>query len=165
MSLETDIAAIIRQEDALKFKNFNEVDAWNLGQQMHAAATKAGHPFLIEIRLGGRQLFVSAMAGTSPDNVEWVRRKANSVMRFHKSSYRLGREVELRGGGFDLSRGIDTMNYAEHGGGFPINVVGTGVVGAVVVSGIPQRQDHEFVVEQLAIFLGLDAAALKLPVE
>ena len=93
MSLETEIAAVIRQEDALKFKSFNEADAWKLGQQMHHAATKAGHPFLIEIRLGGRQLFVSALAGTSADNSEWVRRKANSVMRFHKSSYRVGSEL------------------------------------------------------------------------
>ncbi len=165
MSLETEIAAVIKQEDALKFKSFNEADAWKLGQQMHQAATKAGHPFLIEIRLASRQLFVSALSGTSADNSEWVRRKANSVMRFQKSTYRLGREVALRGGGFDISRGIDTMTYAEHGGGFPINIIGTGVVGAVVVSGIPQRQDHEFVVEQLAIFLGHDPDALKLPAE
>jgi len=165
MSLETEIAAVSRQEDTLKFKSFNEQDAWKLGTQMHDAATKAGHPFLIEIRLGARQLFVSALAGTSQDNSEWVRRKANSVLRFQKSSYRLGREVALRGGGFDLSRGIDTMTYAEHGGGFPIHVIGTGIVGAVVVSGIPQRDDHEFVVEQLAIYLKMDHASVKLPAE
>jgi uncharacterized protein (UPF0303 family) len=165
MSLEADIAAIVRQEEVLTFKSFNEADAWKLGQQMHDAAAKAKLPFLIEIRLGGRQLFVAALPGTSPDNSEWVRRKANSVMRFAKSSYRLGREVELRGGGFDASRGVDTMNYAEHGGGFPINIAGTGIVGAVIVSGVPQRQDHQFVVDQLAIFLGHDPASLQLPSE
>jgi len=165
MSLEADIAAIIRQEQALKFKNFNEADAWLLGRQMHEAAAAAKLPFLIEIRLGGRQLFVSALPGTSPDNGEWVRRKANSVLRFHKSSYRVGLELELRGGRFDASRGIDPMNHAEHGGGFPLHISGTGIVGAIIVSGVPQRQDHEFLVEQLCRFLGQDYANLKLPAE
>lgn len=165
MSLESDIAAIIQQENALKFKSFNESDAWKLGNQMHDAAIKAGHPFLIEIRLGDRQLFLSALPGTSPDNCEWVRRKSNTVMRFQKSSYRMGRETDLRGTKVDSSRGLDAMDYAKEGGGFPINIIGTGVVGAVVVSGIPQREDHEFVVEQLAIFLGVDPKSLKLPTE
>ena len=165
MSLETDIAAIKKQEDTLKFKSFNEADAWKLGNQMHKAASDAGHPFLIEIRLGDRQLFVSALEGTSPDNCEWVRRKFNTVMRFQKSSYRMGREADLRGAKVDSSRGLDAMDYAKEGGGFPIHVAGTGIVGAVIVSGIPQREDHGFVVEQLAIFLGLDSQSLKLPAE
>ncbi|MEO6609082.1 MAG: heme-degrading domain-containing protein [Aestuariivirga sp.] len=165
MSLETDIAAIIKQEETLKFKSFNEADAWKLGQQMHAAAQSAGHPLLIEIRSGGRQLFVSALPGTSPDNCEWVRRKANTVMRFQKCSYRMGRETDLRGTKIDSARGLDAMDYAKEGGGFPIHILGTGIVGAVIVSGIPQRDDHGFVVEQLAIFLGHDPQSLKLPAE
>ena len=165
MSLETDIATIIQQEAALKFKSFNEADAWKLGSQMREAAMKASHPFLIEIRLGGRQLFVSALPGTSPDNCEWVRRKSNTVMRFQKSSYRMGRETELRGLKVDSSRGLDAMDYAKEGGGFPIHVIGTGIVGAIIVSGIPQREDHGFVVEQLSIFLGADPQSLKLPAE
>ncbi len=165
MSLQDDIAAIARQEEILKFKSFNEQDAWTLGSQLREAAARDKLPFLIEIRLGDRQLFVAALPGTSPDNGEWVRRKGNSVMRFHKSSYRIGLELELRGGRFDASRGIDPMNHAEHGGGFPINIIGTGIVGAVIVSGVPQRQDHEFVVEHLATFLGLNYADLKLAAE
>ena len=165
MSLEADITAIIKQEEALRFSAFSEADAWGLGRQMHEAAAAAKLPFLIEIRLGGRQVFVSALPGTSPDNAEWVRRKANSVLRFHKSSYRIGLELELRGGRFDLSRGIDLMDHAEHGGGFPLHIIGTGIMGAIIVSGVPQRQDHEFVVEQVANFLGQDYSRLKLAAE
>ena len=165
MSLEADIAATVKQENALQFAKFDEADAWKLGCQMREAAASAKLPFLIEIRMAGRQLFVSALPGTSPDNVDWVRRKANSVMRFHKSTYRLGREGELRNSPFDASRGIEVADFANHGGGFPIHIKGVGVVGAVVVSGVPQRQDHEFAVEQIAIFLGLDPAPLKLAAE
>jgi uncharacterized protein (UPF0303 family) len=84
------------------------------------------------------------------------------VYRFHKSSYRVGREYQLSGKSFDASRGLDPMDYASAGGGFPINLKGTGVVGVVTVSGVPQREDHGFVVEMLCRFLGVDHAMLEL---
>jgi uncharacterized protein (UPF0303 family) len=92
-----------------------------------------------------------------------VRRKVNSVYRFQRSSYRVGRESALQGKPFDASRGVDPMDHAAAGGGFPIHIWGTGIVGAVTVSGIPQRQDHGFVVDMLCRFLKQDHRALELP--
>ena len=43
--------------------------------------------------------------------------------------------------------------YAPHGGGFPLRVRGTGVVGVVLVSGLPQQDDHALIVEALEAFL------------
>jgi uncharacterized protein (UPF0303 family) len=74
----------------------------------------------------------------------------------------VGREYQLQGKAFDTSRGIDPMEFAPAGGGFPILLAGTGVVGAVTVSGVPQRQDHGFVVEMLCKFLSKDHRALEL---
>lgn len=155
MSLDSDIAQIARQEEALRFDRFNEDDAWALGGQMRAAALARGLPFVIDIRIGTRPLFFTALPGTSPDNSEWVRRKVNTVLRFHKSSYRVGREYQREGKPFDTSRGINPMDFAPAGGGFPIHVKGAGVVGVVTVSGVPQREDHGFVVEMLCAFLGI----------
>ena len=42
--------------------------------------------------------------------------------------------------------------YAPHGGGFPLIVEGAGPVGVVIVSGLPQLEDHALVVECLATF-------------
>ena len=86
-------------------------------------------------------------------------------MRFHKSSYRVGREYALKGNKFDESRGISQIDFADAGGSFPIHLIGTGVVGAVTVSGIPQRDDHNFVTEGIAKFLGVDFSPLKLEPE
>jgi uncharacterized protein (UPF0303 family) len=44
-------------------------------------------------------------------------------------------------------------------------VEGAGIVGSVTVSGLPQRDDHELVVEALCAMLGRDYSALKLAPE
>ncbi|WP_374332121.1 heme-degrading domain-containing protein [Aestuariivirga sp.] len=165
MSLEQDIALITRQEEELRFEHFSEADAWALGSLMREHAGERKIPFVIDIRIGDRPLFYTALPGTTPENPDWVRRKVNTVYRFHKSSYRVGREYQFSGKTFDASRGLDPMDYANAGGGFPINLKGTGVVGVVTVSGVPQRQDHGFVVEMLCRFLGVDHTMLALPPE
>ena len=60
-------------------------------------------------------------------------------------------------------RGLDANDYALAGGGFPIRVTGIGVVGAVGVSGLAERDDHNLVVRAIAEHLGQDAVALALP--
>jgi uncharacterized protein (UPF0303 family) len=47
---------------------------------------------------------------------------------------------------------FDQTRYAAHGGSFPIYVRGTGPVATVTVSGLPQKADHDLVVEALAAF-------------
>lgn len=162
MSLETDIAQIARQEEALRFVSFSEADAWALGCLMRQVAEERRLPFVIDIRIGNRPLFYTALPGSTPENPDWVRRKVNTVYRFHKSSYRVGREHQLQGKAFDESRGITPLDHAPAGGGFPIHLSDTGIVGAVTVSGVPQRQDHEFVVEMLCRHLKADYGALAL---
>jgi len=165
MGLEQDIAQLIRQEDRLRFPKFDEADAWALGSQMRAAALDRKLPFVIDIRIGNRPLFYTALPGSTPENPDWVRRKVNTVLRFHRSSYRLGREYELKGHKLDRSRGVDPLDYAPAGGGFPIHVIGTGVIGAVTVSGVPQRDDHNFVAEMLSLFLKVPYAEIALAPE
>jgi len=155
VSLESDIAQLARQEEWLRFDGFAEAEAWALGSLLRTEAEARKLPFVIDIRVGGRQLFYTAMPGSTPDNPEWVRRKSNTVLRFHKSSYHVGRENALKGRPFDASRGLNPLDFAPDGGGFPIHVRGTGVVGAVTVSGVPQRDDHNFVAEMLSQFLGV----------
>ena len=55
------------------------------------------------------------------------------------------------------------MDYAAHGGSFPITLRNMGCIGAITVSGLPQRQDHALVVAVLAEHLGQEANRLKLP--
>ena len=165
MTIAKDIEILKRQEDALRFSAFSDNDAWSLGSLMRQRAAEDGLPLVIDIRVAGRPLFYAALPGTAPDNADWVRRKINVVMRYHKCSYRVSREVAESGAPLDEARGVLPVDHAPHGGCFPIHIEGTGVVGTVTVSGIPQREDHRFVFECLCAFLGIDPAPLALPPE
>ncbi|TDH35670.1 heme-degrading domain-containing protein [Pseudohoeflea suaedae] len=165
MIISDDIEALKRQEDVLRFDAFSEEDAWQLGALMRERALAKKLPLVIDIRVAGRPLFYTALPGTTPDNPDWVRRKINVVMRYHMSSYRMGRELAASGATLDEGRGVASIDMAPHGGCFPIHVRGTGIVGTVTVSGIPQREDHGFVVACLAEYLGVDGEAIALPSE
>jgi uncharacterized protein (UPF0303 family) len=165
VSLEDDIAQLKIQEQKLQFSSFSEEDAWNLGQAMRAAAIARKHPFVIDIRVSGRKLFFTALPGSVPENENWVQRKINIVMVKHKSSYHIGRELAQNGKVLNEAMGFNTIDIAPHGGCFPIIIKNVGVVGTITVSGIPQRDDHNFVVEHICAFLKLDHAKLKLTAE
>jgi uncharacterized protein (UPF0303 family) len=120
---------------------------------------------VVDVRRFGQPLFYCALQGTTPDNVEWVRRKNNVVARFHNSSYGVGLRFKLKNETLDSYSGLSVADFAAHGGAFPISVSGAGLVGSVTVSGLPQRADHELVVEALCAFLGQDHGTLKLPAE
>jgi len=114
------------------------------------------------VRFWDRRLFWFAMPGTTMDNEDWVRRKVNAVRRFQKSTFRLGLEKGAR----LLPPEAGPEAVAEcvlAGGGFPLKVRGVGCVGAVTVSGLPQREDHEVVVAALAGVLGVPEAEVALP--
>ena len=153
MSLDDDIARIALQEQRLRFDSFNEQTAWDLGHVIREEAERRGTPVAIDIRLHGRPLFFFAMAGTTADNPEWARRKGNATLRLFKSSYGVGRDMLKRGLTFGPERGFDPQNFAAAGGSFPIHLRGTGVVGAITVSGPPQRDDHNLVTASLIRFL------------
>lgn len=153
MTISDDLKQLALQEDVLRFTSFDENTAWELGLRFRDLAETRKLPIVVDIRIGARQLFYTALAGSTPDNPEWVRRKSNVVLRYFKSSYRVGRELLAKEDSLDQHRGVSPLDYAPHGGSFPIHVEGTGVIGAITVSGLPQREDHRLVVEVLGAFL------------
>ncbi len=103
------------------------------------------------------------MGGSTPDNAEWVRRKGNIVVRFHRSSYAIGLELKRTNSTLAEKFELPSADYASHGGSFPLKVAGAGIIGSVTVSGLPQRADHELVVEVLCELLGRDGLDFALP--
>jgi len=163
MPIAEDLTQIALQEHELQFPSFDEAAAWRLGTRLREFAVSRSLGIVIDVRRFGQPLFYTALAGTTPDHAEWIRRKSNVVARFHRSSYAMGLEMEQKKSTLQERYGLPIADYASHGGGFPLRVANAGVIGSVTVSGLPQRADHELVVEALCAELNLDYAALRLP--
>ena len=156
---EDDLAAIAVQERELHFSRFDEDTAWRLGSRLRELAVSRKLVLAIDVRRFGQPLFYAALAGSTPDNAEWIRRKSNLVARFHRSSYAVGLDM---GASLFEKYGLPLADFAAHGGSFPIRVHGAGIIGCVTVSGLPQRADHELAVEALCAELGMDFTKLAL---
>jgi len=166
MSIDQDIEKILLQEKRLQFKHFDAEAAWAIGSALKTAAEKRKVSVAIDIQLHGTPLFAYAMAGITADNWDWIRRKRNVVMRYQRSSYAIGLKYERAKTTLHAATGLELNDFAPHGGCFPILLAGTGCVGTIAVSGLPQREDHALVVEVLQAYLkleredlGLDAGA------
>ncbi len=165
MSTQDDIEVLIRQESTITLPGFGPELAWQIGSTLRDLAIERNYGIVVDVRRFGhphQQLFYCALPGTTPDNQRWVSRKINVVARFHKSSYHVGRLLEQTGLSFGDRYNLPEADYAAHGGCFPIHVAGAGIVGAVTVSGLPQREDHNLVVEALCLVTGRDYATLRL---
>jgi uncharacterized protein (UPF0303 family) len=164
MGVSEDLERVALQERELQLTHMDEQMAWELGSRLRTIAVERSLPVVIDVRRFGQPLFYTALKGTTPDNVDWVRRKSNVVARFHRSSYGVGLTMKMKGDSLE-ARGLPINEYASHGGSFPLTVKCAGIVGSVTVSGLPQRSDHELVVEALCAILGRDYGDLKLGAE
>lgn len=141
------------EEVELRFDDFTHDDAWVLGGRMRQAAAEAELPIVIGILLGEQRVFHAALAGSSADNDGWLARKSRVALRYGQASLAVGESFRQLGKDFDTESRLDPREYAAHGGVVPIRLKGGTVIGAVGVSGLPQLEDHEFVVRQLREFL------------
>ena len=148
------LAELAAEEDDLQFAGFTNDDAWDLGAALVAAARQDGAPVAVDISRHGHQLFHASLPGTSPDNDSWIQRKTRVVHRFGHSSLYVRQASVERGTTFEAEFGLDPALYAAHGGAFPVLVRSVGPVGAVVVSGLPQLDDHRMVVAAIRAHLG-----------
>ncbi|WP_447741713.1 heme-degrading domain-containing protein [Pseudomonas laurentiana] len=162
MSLKDDLAVLEEQEVLLQFDYFDETTAWQLGSRIHERAVGARWPLVIDIRRFDRPLFFAATPGVTSDNLDWVRRKASTVQRFLRSSYRLRYQLALEKTDIQQRYHLSPSDYASVGGGFPIAVRGAGVIGSATVSGLPDRLDHLIIVEALCDLLVQDRTAFEL---
>ena len=157
ISMSDDLAELIaRLEDderRLTFERFDYADAWALGCLLVDLATGRELPIAIDIRRGQQQMFHAALPGSVADNDTWIERKVRVVQRFSASSFLVGRRLAAKGQSLDAGMGVEPALYAPHGGGFPIRLPNSGVIGVVTVSGLPQADDHALVVEAIEAFL------------
>ncbi|KAK4496699.1 hypothetical protein PRZ48_012682 [Zasmidium cellare] len=161
----TTFDEIITEEQSLTLPHFTSDDAFALGTALRTRLRQVtDRPAVINIVLANNQQLLfhaTSRPGTVPENDNWVLRKRNLVLRFGFSTWAAhvvfeGNEEKFKER-FQL--GEKAGDYAIHGGGVPLRVKGVeGPVGAIVVSGLAQEEDHEVIVECLQAFLASTAS-------
>jgi uncharacterized protein (UPF0303 family) len=157
MGPDDPLAALLAEEEELQFAAFGHDTAWQFGQRLVAAAQARRAAVTIGIGRGEQRLVHCALAGTAADNDAWIERKNRVVRRFGHSSFYVGTLCRLEGRSLEEKFLLDPTVFAAHGGAFPLIVRGSGVVGTITVSGLPQEDDHRLVVGVLRDFLGTTA--------
>src|SRR3954447_12827625 len=112
MSVVDDLAVIARQEELLRWDGFDADVAWRLGGVMRRMLLERGAGWTVEIELAGQVLFTAATVGATPGQADWIRRKRNTVRRFGKSSYAVGRGLERNGETMEGRHGLALADYA-----------------------------------------------------
>ena len=127
------------------FDRFDQSDAFALGVAMHDEALKRNYPIVIDIRRGETPLFSVMLPGAGEVNFDWARRKRNLTLLTGVPSWT---HAENLANGDDVieEMGLDPRDYTPHGGCVPIRVEGVGIVATVTISGLPQKEDHDFAV-------------------
>ena len=128
------------QEEKFQFERFSRRDALNIGLKLIENAEKQAQPVAVEITVNGLVVFRYFMEGSRP------------VELTESSSLRMFAEMEAAGQTF-ADRKLCGDDYAA-GGGFPIALRGTGVIGSICVSGFDDHlDDHQLVINTLAEYL------------
>lgn len=154
--LQKELARREEEEERLCFPRFSNKEALELGLKIVEKAEARGVAVAVDITVNGTQLFHYAMKGTNKRHAMWVQRKQNTVQVAQVSSLHAGQFLESQGKDLWKDWRLSDADYAIIGGGFPIIVAGTGVIGAVACSGLPHEEDHKLLVDSISDLLGID---------
>ena len=146
-------ANLLKEEAVLTLPSLTNLDAVEIGQ----IATKLGIdrklPIAIEVRVGDWIVYHVSLPGSTPENDWWIGRKARVVkLKKHSSMYE---RVLAEEQGIDWHKENNVLDetHAIHGGGLPLITKDDGFVGVLIISGLPQVDDHLLGVEVLTEFL------------
>jgi len=143
------LAEVEEQERRLVLQRADLASLYALGRQMADSAVERDLPILIQIRSGQRLVFVASLPGSNAGNDAWAARKSRLAAWFERSSMRVRLMFPPDGEAVYANHSLSREEFAAHGGAFPLRLENVGVIGTVVVSGLPQVHDHAFVVEML----------------
>ncbi len=137
---------LARQLAEVELASFSPAQAVALGLMATDRAISEQLAIVIEVHHLGRLVYRAALPGSVPDSDDWIMRKRRVVERYQESTLAIRVHYEERGTTFHEATGLSELEYAAHGGGLPVTVAGVGVVGGFYASGLPQVDDHEFLV-------------------
>jgi uncharacterized protein (UPF0303 family) len=144
---------LLQEEQVLILPSLTNTDAIEIGQIATALGTDRNLPIAVEVRIGDWVVYHASLAGSTPENDWWIGRKARVVnLKKHSTIFE---RVLAEENGIDWHKENNLMDetHAIHGGGLPLITKDGGYQGVLIVSGLPQVDDHLLGVEVLTEFL------------
>ena len=146
-------AQLLKEEQTLVLEDFNNSLAIEIGEIGVQLGRERKLPIALEVRIGEWTVFKAALTGSKPENDWWINRKARVVaMKNHSTIYE---RVLAEENGIDWHKEnkVEDETHAIHGGGLPLITKKDGFVGTLIISGLPQVEDHLLGVEIITEFL------------
>ena len=120
-----------------------------IGAKAARIAAERKYPITISIEFDGEEVFREALPGASDEHAGWITRKSNVVNLTHHSTMYERVKAEEEGIDWHALHGVVDETHAIHGGGFPLLTSDGEFRGVLLISGLPQVDDHLFAVEVL----------------
>ena len=146
---------LLALEDELTLTVFTNKEAVELGECVIKFARQKNLPIATRVYIGDWIAFHASLPGSDAENDRWMARKVRTVAAKGHSSMCLrilAEEAGIAEKDWYVQNNLTESDYAIHGGAFPLRVNGVHV-GTVVVSGIPQAEDHRLAVEGVRLHI------------
>ena len=144
---------LINEEQILTLPSLDLAGALEIGEIAKSIAVLRKLPLAIQVRLGDWIIYHASLPGSTTENHWWIDRKARVVLLKHHSTMYERVSAEEQGVDWHKENNLLDETHAIHGGGLPLITKDEGFVGVLLISGLPQVEDHLLGVEVLTEFL------------
>ena len=143
---------LLIEEQKLKLPDLTTLDAIKISLVATDLGNQRKLPIAIEVRIGDWIVFHASLQGSKPENDWWINRKVAVVkLKQHSTMYERV-SAEERGVDWHKENNVQDETHAIHGGALPL-ITDEGFKGILIISGLPQVEDHLFAIEVLTEFL------------
>ena len=146
-------AQLSKEEQTLVLEDLNNSLAIEIGEIGVQLGRERKLPIALEVRIGEWTVFKAALTGSKPENDWWINRKARVVAMKHHSTIYERVLAEENGIDWHKENKVEDETHAIHGGGLPLITKKDEFVGTLIISGLPQVEDHLLGVEIITEFL------------
>ena len=146
-------SGLLKEEQLLVLPDLSQKSAIEIGEIAKSLGTQRSLPIAVEVRVGDWIVYHASLPGSTPENDWWIGRKAR-VVKLKQHSTMFERVLaEEQGIDWHKENNLLYETHAIHGGGLPLITKDDGYVGVLIISGLPQVDDHLLGVEVLTEFL------------
>jgi uncharacterized protein (UPF0303 family) len=143
---------LLEEELVLKLPSLTNSDAVKIGEIATRLGNQRSVPITVQVRIGDWIVFHASLERSKPENDRWINRKVAVVMLKQHSTMYERVSAEERGIDWHEENNLQDETHAIHGGALPL-ITDEGFKGILIVSGLPQVDDHLFAVKVLTEFL------------